>query len=59
MSFDPQRHARMTKHRASLSEEQRQLEALEAIADNLQGLHMELETIRVLLQSKQKGTGGF
>jgi len=59
MSHDPQYMARMIKHRASLTPEQRQLEAAEAIADNLQGLHMEMQTIRMLLQSMQKGKGGF
>ncbi|RAN36781.1 hypothetical protein HY26_07160 [Hyphomonas sp. GM-8P] len=59
MSFDPHRTAALVKHRATLSTEQRQLEALEAIADNLHGLHTEMQSLRMLLESMQKGRGGF
>lgn len=58
MSFDPNYIAQMARHRSSLSEDQRQLEAIEAIADNLRALHMEAQSIRILLESIQKSKGG-
>lgn len=54
MSFDPQRVQALKERRNKMSREDREIEALESIADNLGAIHLEVMNIARLLTAQAR-----